>query len=140
MPERSSKRKARRDSVSSSLGEPETSSLRTENIPSISHKDFAGLSEKLEKSISRRIKDAEVGQRKILRMIENVSSKIVSLAEKTPPTSNTKTVEPDSTESGPSSQREDVYELPQCQGQHMVTGVSPQTEIPPRSSSLPPPT
>ena len=72
-------------------------------------------------------------------MIENLSSKIDSLSDKTPPTSNTKMVEPDLTETGPSSQRENIYELPQCQGQHMVTGVSPQTEIPPRSSSLPPP-
>ena len=71
-------------------------------------------------------------------MIENLSSKIDSLSNKTPPTSNTKTVEPDLTETGPSSQREDIHELPQCQGQHMVTGVSPQTEMPPRSSSLPP--
>ena len=121
MPERSSKRKARRDSVSSSLGEPETSSLMTENIPSIPDKDFAELSVKIEKSVSRRIKDAEVGQREILKMIENLSSKIDSLSDKTPPISNTKTVEPDLTETGPSSQREDIYELPQCQGQHMVT-------------------
>ena len=77
MPERSSKRKARRDSVSSSIGEPETSSLRTENIPSISDNDFSELSEKIEKSVSRRIKDAEVGQREILRMIENLSSKMI---------------------------------------------------------------
>ena len=119
MLERSSKRKARRDSVSSSLGEPKTSSLRTENIPSISDKDFAELSEKIEKSVSRRIKDAGVGQREILRMIENLSSKIDSLSDKTPPTSNTKTVEPDLTETGPSSQREDIHQLPQCQGQHI---------------------
>ena len=70
MPERSSKRKARRDSVSISLGEPETSILRTENIPSTSDKDFSELSEQIEKSVCRRIKDTEVGQREILRMIE----------------------------------------------------------------------
>ena len=41
MPELSSKRKARRDSLTNSLREPEASSLRTENIPSISDRDFS---------------------------------------------------------------------------------------------------
>ena len=80
MPERSSKRKARRDSVSSSLGEPEAASQRTENVPSISDRDFSEISEKIEKSVGRRIKDAETGQREILKMIENLSSKIDSLS------------------------------------------------------------
>ena len=139
MPERSSKRKARRDSVSGSIGEPETSSLRSENIPSISDKDFSELSGKIEKSVNRRIKDAEVGQRGILRMIENLSSKIDTFSDKSSSNANHKTIDLDPTEPGPSAQREDIYELTQSQGQHMVTGVSPQTEIPPRSSSLPPP-
>ena len=51
-------------------------------------------------------------------MIENLSSKIDFLSDKTPPTSSAKTVEPDLTETGQSSQREDIYELPHCQGQH----------------------
>ena len=79
MPERSSKRKARRDSVSSSLGEPEAASQWTENVPSISDRDFSEISENIEKSVGRRIKDAETGQREILKMIENLSSKIDSL-------------------------------------------------------------
>ena len=53
-------------------------------------------------------------------MIENLSSKSDSLSDKTPPTANTKVVESDLTESGPSSQREDIYELPQSLGQHIV--------------------
>ena len=118
MPERSSKRKARRDSVSSSLGEPETSSLRTENVPSLSDKDCLELSEKTEKSVCRWIKDTEVGQREILKMIENLSSKFDALSEKNPLTVNTKTVELDLNEPGPSSQREDIYELTHSQGQH----------------------
>ena len=61
MPERSSRRKARRDSLTSSIGEPESSSLRTENIPSISDRDSAEISEKIEKSIGRRVKDTEAG-------------------------------------------------------------------------------
>ena len=119
MPERSSKRKARRDSVSSSIGEPETSSLRTENFPSISDKDFSELSEKIEKSVYRRIKDTEVGQREILKMTENLSSKTDSLSDNTLLTANTNVVESDLTEPGPSSQREDIYELPHGLGQHI---------------------
>ena len=82
MPERSSKRKARRDSPVNSLDEPESSSMRTENAASLSDKDFTELSEKIEKSVSKRIKDAEVGQREILKMIENLTSKIDTLTER----------------------------------------------------------
>ena len=84
MPERSSKRKARRDSPVGSLDKPESSSMRTENAPSLSDKDFTELSEKIEKSVSKRIKDIEVGQREILKMIENLTSKIDTLAERSP--------------------------------------------------------
>ena len=84
MPERSSKRKARRDSPVNSLDEPESSSMRTENTPSLSDKDFTELSEKIEKSVNKRIKDTEVGQREILKMIENLTSKIDTLAERPP--------------------------------------------------------
>ena len=104
--------------MSSSIGEPETSSLRTENFPSISDKDYSELFEKIEKSVCRRIKDTEVGQREILKMVENLSSKIDSLSDKTPLTTNSKVVEPDLTEPGPSAQREDIYELPHSLGQH----------------------
>ena len=57
--------------------------MRTGNVPSISDKDFADLREKIEKSVNKRIKDTETGQREILKMIENLSSKIVSLTDKT---------------------------------------------------------
>ena len=40
MPERSSKRKAMRDSPASSIEEPKTDSQRTESVPSISDKGF----------------------------------------------------------------------------------------------------
>ena len=83
MPERFSKRKARRDSLTSSLSDPESSSSRTENIPSISTRDFAKISEKIEKPIGRRVKDTEAGQREILKMVENLSSKIDSLSGQT---------------------------------------------------------
>ena len=83
MPERSSKRKVRRESITSSVDEPECSSMRTGNVPSISDKDFADLTEKIEKSVNKRIQDTETGKREILKMIENLSSKIDSLTDKT---------------------------------------------------------
>ena len=46
MPVKASKRKARRDSPVSSVEEPEAARLRTENAPSISHRNFSEISEK----------------------------------------------------------------------------------------------
>ena len=118
MPERSSKRKARRDSVTSSLSEPEATSLRTENVPSISDRDFSELSEKIEKSVTRRIKDTEVGQREILKMIENLSSKIDSLSGQLPNSENLAS-DPDEIENQASTSRLfTLNELHPSQGQH----------------------
>ena len=93
MPERSSKRKARSHSPVSSLDEPEAASLRTEDVPSISDKDFSEFSKKVEKSVSRRIKETETNQREILKMIENLSSKIDTLFGKAPGTTVSETNE-----------------------------------------------
>ena len=71
MPERSSERKARRDPPTSSLVEPEPASLRTENVDSIPDKDFSKNSGKVEKSVSRRIRETDTNQRESLKMIEN---------------------------------------------------------------------
>ena len=139
MPERSSKRKARRVSSTSSLGEPEASSLRTENVPSISNRDFSEIFEKIEKFVCRRIKDNETGQREILKMIENLSSKIDSLSNGTPVVANTETDEINPVNAGSTPQLSEMYELHRHEGQHMVTGVTVPQEIPTRSSSLPPP-
>ena len=83
MPERSSKRNARRESITSSVDEPECLSMRTGNVPSNSDKDFADLTEKIEKSVNKRTEDTETGQREVLKMIENLSSEIDSLTDKT---------------------------------------------------------
>ena len=104
MPERSSKRKARKDSVSSSLGGPEAASQRTENVPSISDRDFSEISEKNEKLVGRRIKDANTGQREILKMIENLSSKIDTLSGH-PPRSENSVVDPCDPENQASTSR-----------------------------------
>ena len=118
MPERSSKRKARRDSVSSSLCEPETASQRTENVPSISDRDFSDISEKIEKSVSKRIKDTEIGQREILKMIENLSSKIDSLSGRAPRTENAEADQVDTENQASTSRSTAINELPPLEGQH----------------------
>ena len=118
MPERTSERKARRDSLTSSIGEPEATSLRTENALSISDRDFSEISDKIEKSVCRRIKDFETGQREILIMIKNMSSKIDSLSGKTPNTvtSEVNEINPESLVS--TSRPIEINELPRDEGQH----------------------
>ena len=138
MPERSSKRKARRDSVSSALCEPETASQRGENVPSISDRDFSEISEKIEKSVSKRIKDVEIGQREIFKMIGNLFSKIYSLSGQMSGIENLEIDHVDTENRDSTSRSTVINELPPLEGQHMVTGVFPRTETSPRSSSLPP--
>ena len=118
MPERSSKGKARGDSVSSSLGEPETASQRTENVPSISDRDISEKSEKIEKSVSRRIKDTDIGQKEILKMIENLSSKIDSLSGQTSRTENSEVDHKDTENQASTSRSTVANELPLLEGQH----------------------
>ena len=137
MAERSSKRKARRDSASNSLGEPETASQRTEIVPSISDRDFSEISEKIEKSVSKRIKVTEIGQREILKTIENLSSKIDSFSGQTYRIEKSEVDHADAENQASTSGSTVIKELPPIEGQHMVTGVFTQTEIPPRSSNRP---
>ena len=109
--------------MTSSLGEPEATSLRTENVPSISDRDFSELSEKIEKSVTRRIKDTEVGQREILKMIENLSSKIDSLSGQ-PANSENLASDPDEIENQASTSRLfTLNELHPSQGQHRSMSV-----------------
>ena len=118
MPERSSKRKARRDSVSSSLGEHENTSQRTENVCSISDRDFSEISEKIEKSVSKSMKDTEVGQREILKMIENLSSKTDSLSGQTLRTEISEVDYVDTENQASTSRPTVLNELPPLGGQH----------------------
>ena len=131
MPGRSSKRKARRDSLTSSLDEPQSSSIRTENNPSFSDRDFAEISEKIEKSIGRRVKDTEAGQRETLKMIENLPSKIDSLSGQTASTLDLDANENRPESLIPTSRPIEVNELTRGEGQHMVTGVFPQINTAP---------
>ena len=125
MPEQSSKRKARRESITSSVDEPECSSMRTGNVPSISDKDFADLTEKIEKSVNKRIKDTETGQREILKMIENLSSKKDSMTDKTSCDLNQGLNGVSSENVMLENRPIELNEFQQDVSQHMVTGVSP---------------
>ena len=127
MPERSSKRKARRESITSSVDEPECSSMRTGNVSSLSDKDFADLTEKIEKSVNKQIKDTETGQREILKMIENLSSKVDSLTDKTSCDLNQGLNGLNSENVILETRPIELNEFRQDASQHMVTGVSPQT-------------
>ena len=124
MPERSSKWKARRDSPTTSIDEPEATSLRTENAPSISDWDFSERTlKKLINLLVEGLKDIETGQREILKMIENLSPKIDSLFGKTP---NTVTLEMNETNPQsliPTSRPIEVNEFLRDENQNMVTGV-----------------
>ena len=121
MPGRSSKRKARRDSVSSSLGELENTSQRTENVCSISDRDFSEISEKIEKSVSKRIKDTKVGRKEILKMIENLSSKIDSLSGQTLRTEVSEVHYVDTENQASTSRPTVLNELPPSGGQHRLS-------------------
>ena len=91
--------------------------------------------------MSKRIKDTETGQREILKMIENLTSKIDSLADRTPydtsSSPNGKNIENVVLESNPT----ELNTFHQEVSQHMVTGVSANQHdnSHQRSSSLPPP-
>ena len=79
-----------RDSPTSSVGEPEATSLRIENEQSLSDRDFSEISEKVERSVCKRIRETEAIQREILKMIpKNLSSKIDSLFERNSENMNT---------------------------------------------------
>ena len=91
MPERTLRRKTRRDSLTSSVEEPENTSARTEHEQSISDRDLSKISEKVERSVCRMIRETETNQREILKMIENLSSKIDSLSERNSKNMNTGT-------------------------------------------------
>ena len=139
MPERSSKRKTRRESISSSIDEPECSSARTGNVPSNSDKDFADFTEKTEKSVNKRIKDTETGQREILKKIENLSSNIDSLPDNVHCVLNQDLNGANSENVILETRPIELNEFRQDVSQHTVTGVTATQEIPTRSSSLPPP-
>ena len=75
------------------MEEPEAASLRTESTNSMSNKDFSEISENVKKSICRMIKETQTNQSEILKMVENLSSKIDSLSGTTPEKASTEATE-----------------------------------------------
>ena len=59
------------------------SSTNDENVL-LSDRDFEDISSKVENRFSKRLRDTEVNQREILKLIENLSSKVDNLANVNP--------------------------------------------------------
>ena len=137
MPEKSQKRKLRSDQGISQEEIENCNASNDENV-SLSEQDFEDISNKIENRLSKRLRDTEFGQREILRLIENLASKVDNLSNsvseqcsfavhfelETDPIENT----------GNESINRNV-------SSNMVTGVSAnqQESAHQRSSSLPPP-
>ena len=79
MPEKSQKRKLRSD-LKSSHSDVQVASFYNEENRQLSERDFEDISNKIENKISRRLRDAELGQRENLGLIEYLSSKVNSLS------------------------------------------------------------
>ena len=115
------------------------SSTNDENVL-LSDRDFEDISSKVENRFSKRLRDTEVNQREILKLIENLSSKVDNLANVNPG-QNSLTFETGISEI-PNDELEEV-EPARSVNSNMVTGVlnEPTTSnnTHARSSSLPPP-
>ena len=79
MPEKSQKRKLRSGQSTSQFDVETASSINDENTV-LSERDFEDISNKIENRISKRLKDTELNQREILKLIENLSSKVDNLS------------------------------------------------------------
>ena len=69
MPEKTQKRKLRKDPPSDHEMVETTSSIADENT-SLFERDFEGITNNLENTMSKRLRDTEHSQREILRLIE----------------------------------------------------------------------
>ena len=78
MPEKSRELKLN-SHPSSSHSDVERASLSNNESLQLSERVFEDISNKIENKIYERLRDAELGQREILRLIENMSSKVDNL-------------------------------------------------------------
>ena len=74
--------KARSDHCNSN-SQIEVASFSNEENHQLSERYFEDISKKIENKFSKRLRDAEFGQREVLRLIENLSSKVDSLSSAT---------------------------------------------------------
>ena len=79
MPEKTQKRKLRSDQSTSHV-EIENYNYPNDENASLSEQDFEDISSKVENRLLKRLRDTEFGQREILRLIENLTSKVDSLS------------------------------------------------------------
>ena len=79
MPEKTQKRKLRSDQSTSQV-EIENYNYPNDENASLSEPDFEDISSKVENRLSKRLRDTEFGQREILKLIENLTSKVDSLS------------------------------------------------------------
>ena len=79
MPERSQKRKLKSDQ-STSQTEKDVASLTNDENTLLSDRDFEDFPNKIENKISKRLRDTELNQREILKLIESLSSKVDKLS------------------------------------------------------------
>ena len=82
MPEKSQKRKLRSDQCSSQEN-AEISSQVSDKNTCLTKQDVSYISNKIENRLSKRLIDIEFSQREILRLIENLTSKVDSLSNPT---------------------------------------------------------
>ena len=139
MPEKTQKRKLRSDQSTSQMDVEIASSTNDENVL-LSDRDFDDISSKVKNRFSKRLRDTEVNQREILKLIKNLSSKVDNLANVNPG-QNSSTFETGISEI-PNDELEEVGPA-RSVNSNMVTGVGfePTTSnnTHARSSSLPPP-
>ena len=79
MPEKTQKRKLGIDQSTSQV-EIENYYYPNDENASLSEQDFEDISSKIENRLSERLRDTEFGQREILRLIENLTSKVDNLS------------------------------------------------------------
>ena len=79
MPEGSQKRKLRSDQSTSQIDKDVGNSTNDENT-SLSDRNFEDISNKIEIKISKRLRDTELNQREILKLIESLASKVDNLS------------------------------------------------------------
>ena len=79
MPEKTQKKKLGSDQSTSQI-EIENYNYPNDENASLSEQDFEDISSKVENCLSKRLRDTEFGQREILRLIENLTSKVDSLS------------------------------------------------------------
>ena len=82
MSENTHKRKLSSD-PSSSHPDVEVACLSNDENHQLSERDFEDISNKIENKMSKRLRYAEFGQREILRLIENLSSKVDNTSSNT---------------------------------------------------------